>query len=155
MMQKLELIYINLEFKTMINFRIESKLTYDIAYKEYAVTEYIGYLLKHARETIKQFGATVELPSQFAKHMCDAELDYLLLLLEQDVDTLIDGHINIRLPTKHASTFTKINNGYEIWRANGMGLNTILLVNHGIDDQSLKFCLPTFTETNENFVIHR
>jgi len=111
-MLKLELIYTNLKFNTMIDFHIKSKLTYDIAYEKYAVTEYISCLLRDAKEVIKQFGDTVELSNQFARHMCDAELDYLLLPLEQDVDAMID-------------------------------------------DQSLKFCLPTFTETNENFVIHR
>lgn len=137
----------------MIDFVVETALTYDTAYHRYPGTTYITRLLKEARKSIKEYGKTIALPDQFADYMSDAELDYMLLLLHKNVDALIDGHIYVRLPLQHASILSKFDNSTERYVANGIGFNTIVLISRE-SDQSLKICLPTFEEAREEFYMH-
>lgn len=150
-MNTLSLIYVNADFRTLIGFDIETSLSYDMAFEQYSLTEYIPALLKEARSVIHAFGGSIKLPNQFATHMNDAELDYLLLLLHTNVDALIDGHIYVRLPAKHAESLMGIDKPEQLWRSNGIGLNELLLARRD-EEHRVFICVPTFEEVGEAFV---
>jgi hypothetical protein len=102
---------------------------------------------------IQEYGRDIALPEQFAEFMSDIELDYLLLLLHDSVDALIDANIYVRFPSRHASIFSNLHNSHERYVANGIGLNAIVLIGQE-NDHSLKLCLPTFEEAREEFYMH-
>ena len=152
-MSTLDLIYVNSDFGTMVNFEVVIQMSYDEAYEKYTAKAYIGMLLKEARTVIQTFGSTAELPSQFAMTLRDSELDYLLLLLHTSIDALVDGHVYVRVPSKHAINLTSTSDTHKIWRANGIGLNGLVLARMN-DEQQVFITLPTFEEAQEEFIIH-
>ncbi len=154
MMNIINLIYINPHFKTMINFEVEIGLSYEQSYEQHSATRYIPELLKRARPTIQAFGNAITLPNELAMHMSDPELDYFLMLLHKDVDALIDGHIYVRLPSKHAKSLSRVSNATSVWRVNGVGLNGVVMAGKDKGGHVL-VATPTFQELANEFIEYK
>lgn len=136
----------------MINFQVESSLNYEMALQKYQGTEYIPRLLQNVKKVIQQYGISIDFPNELSQNMTSQELDYFLLLIEKSTDSLIYEHIYVKLPSKHATSLLNLCDE-TIWRANGIGLDSILLV--GIDeDAKLTVQLPTIQELQNNYIIY-
>lgn len=149
-----ELIYVNSDFKTMINFEVEIGLSYEQAYAQYPEERYIQELLKKAKPIIQDFGNAIRLPNEFAMYMNDAELDYFLLQLHKDVDLLIREHIYVLLPSYHATSFMSRSSNGCTWRINGIGLNSVVMACKDADSHVLISTL-SFQELYDQYVVHK
>jgi len=126
-MVTLQLIYTNAAFSSMIDFQVESALSYDTALEKYGFQQYISKLLLEAKKQIKEFGRKVDFPHSLSNYLAEAEMDYVLQLIETDVDAFVDGHVYVRVPSKHAISLIDRGDNTKIWRVNGTGLNGLFL----------------------------
>ena len=149
-MKKIDLYYVNSECKSLVDFTLFSRYSFDNAVDDYPLKQVVPLLLDEIKFQIEEFGKTISIPKNILNNIdLDDELDYILKFIDEDVDTFIEDHIFVRLPRIYSNAFIDLSKECALWRSNGMGLSRMLLLSK--EDEQLNMTVPLYQDLEVKF----
>ena len=149
-MKKIDLYYVNSEYRSLVDFTLFSRYSFDNAIDNNPVSQAVPLLLDEIKFQVEEFGKTISIPENILNTIdLDDELNYILKSIDSDVDAFIENHIFVTLPRIYSNAFIDLTKESVLWRSNGMGLSRMLLLSK--EDEQLNMTVPLYKDLEVKF----